>query len=64
MLVGISMLRVTTDEKFGIQGEGESEPFPPLMSTTALESYVIACKAVEFSSTDASLKPSQFALSH
>lgn len=34
------------------------------MSTTALESYVIACKAVEFSSADASLKPSQFALSH
>lgn len=64
MSVGISALRVAADEKFGPQGEGESEAFPSLMSTTALESSVIACKAVEFSSADASLKPSRFALSH
>lgn len=46
-----------------LKGRGKVKHFLP-MSTTALESYVIACKAVEFSSADASLKPSQFALSH
>ncbi|KAJ7426719.1 sodium/hydrogen exchanger 7 [Willisornis vidua] len=49
MLVGISILRVTTDEKITSRGDGKSGVSSP-MSTAALEGYVIACKAVEFSS--------------
>lgn len=41
---------------------GGKQTVSSLMSIAALESYVIACKVVEFSSADASCKTSQWSL--